>query len=449
MKVVQVSRICIPERMSDDESPCAPGTPLHPSMCSGVFCPPHLDFSKNSLAPQVEYGEDDDTPRERHQVAVSGIQQLEEVLAQIGKDDLEALKRIRQSVDARVAELQAEVELQRKLSAASEVSEESLPNVSFVDDGNKMVRPSSKISDWDIGREVGQGRYGKVFSAKNRSNGSAEAVKVITKKDLVGVDDWLNLRGEHQSLAQLGKHPNIAGMTGALQSDERIYFFMTLAKGKELFDFIKLRQQNKKPVPKEATAQLLWSMSKALAHCHEKDICHRDMKPENILINQDYTATLVDFGCACSRFELKNQCVGSMPFIAPEFLLGTATDGAPGDIWSLGVVLLEMLHMLSALSRALGWETTEMSTQECGNQLMTRFADPVEGLSFVRSALGVQYQQSPVSSMSFQAQSFKVTEEAQFEGDEQLATMLHADPAKRPLAQNLREAAWLKQFPCK
>merc|ERR1719329_824209 len=118
-----------------------------------------------------------------------------------------------------------------------------------------MVRPSSKISDWDVGREVGQGRYGKVFSAKNRLNGCAEAVKVITKKDLVGEDDWLNLRNEHRSLAKLGKHPNIAGMTGALQSDERIYFFM-------------LRQQNKKPVPKEAIAQLLWSMSKALAHCH-------------------------------------------------------------------------------------------------------------------------------------------------------------------------------------
>jgi len=430
MSRAAVPHIRIPTKKPlDCGSPDTPCTP-NPMVLGGLqaFEAPGIpsNYAKTDiqLAPQLEYAEDDITPRERPAL-VTGIQQLEDVLAKIGYDDIGALKMIREKVDVRCKELEAEEAVQRK---CSEPHEESLPNVPFVDDCKKMGRPPTKLGDWDVGRELGAGRYGKVFSAKNRSSGRAEAVKVITKKDLVGEDDWLNVRNEHQSLAKLGQHPNFAGLTGALQSEERIYFFITFGKGKELFDFIKLRQQNKKDVPKEAIAQLLCSISTALASIHEQGICHRDVKPENILIHQDYTAILVDFGCACPRFELNNQCAGSMPFIAPEFLLGSASDGAPGDVWSLGVVLLEMLHGLSALSRALGWESTETSTKECGSQLMTRFADPVAGLAYIRSSLSIA---------------------TQFDGDEQLASMLSADPVQRPVAQTLQEAAWLKQFALK
>lgn len=298
-----------------------------------------------------------------------------------------------------------------------DLAQDELPGVPYVSDEEITM---------DIGREIGSGRYARVFSAKNRKNGRAEVVKSILKKDIASQEDWFNLRNEHASLCKVGQHPNIAWLTGALQSQERICFFLVFVKGKELFDFLKLRQQNKSPVPKVAIAQIFSGISQALACCHQHGICHRDVKPENIVVQQDYTAKLVDFGCACPRFELgSSQCVGSMPFIAPEFLSGTASDGAPADVWSLGVVLLEMLHGLRALSISLRWDSQKTSTQDCASDLSTWFSNPAQGLAHVRSSLQVQ---------------------AQFEGDELLASMLNVDPVARPLAETLCESHWLKEF---
>jgi len=351
---------------------------------------------------------DESTPRQRASRVC--LEHLNDVISGIDDIDLESLLKIRELVDARCKVL---------AEAASRSSAEQanmLPNVDLVDDGNKTPSSSAKIGDWDIGSDLGAGRYGKVFNAKNRVTKKLEAVKVIVKTDVCSKEDWLNTCSEHASLCKIGQHPNIAGLTGALQSKERVYFFMVFVKGKDLFDFLKVRQQSKKEVPKEAISQIFSSIARALACCHACGICHRDMKPENIIVQQDYTAKLIDFGCACPRLELRLQCVGTMPFIAPEFLCGTAVDGAPADVWSLGIVLLEMLHGLRSLSKALGWDANQTSTEECGAQLSTCFADPVQGLAHVRTSLGVN---------------------TQFEGDAVLASTLHASPTQRPSAETL------------
>lgn len=360
------------------------------------------------------FGEDDVTPRSRG-VTWNGIQYLQDVLAQLGLEDLEQLMSLRKAVDARCQELEAEAK--RKSQAAGN----RLPDIPFADDDAvKDLNLTGKLADWDIGsRELGAGRYAKVFNAKHRPSGRAEAVKIIAKKELTSDEDWVNACNEHKALSKLGKHPNLSWYTGAWQCEDRIFFFLSFAKGKELFDFIKLRQQSKKQVPQDAVVQVFSNITSALAHCHQHEICHRDLKPENIVIHQDYTAKLVDFGCACPRFELETQCVGSMPFIAPEFLCGTAIDGAPADVWSFGIVVLEMLHGLRALPKGLGWDTTETSTTDCGLQLSTCFADPVQGLAQVRSKIGVT---------------------TKFGGDEVFVGMLHADPQKRPTAETLSKA---------
>jgi len=363
------------------------------------------------------FGEDDLTPRDRG-VAWNGIQYLGHVLGGLGIDDLDELKSLRDAVDARCRELEEEAK------RASQAAGNRLPDIPFVENNEgQHLKLSGKLGEWDVGsRELGAGRYAKVFNAKHRPTGRAEAVKIIAKKELTSEEDWVNAFNEHKALSKLGQHPNLSWYSGALQCEERIYFFMAFAKGKELFDFIKLRQQNKSQVPQGAVVQVFKNITSALAHCHQRDICHRDLKPENIVIQQDYTAKLVDFGCACPRLELDacvTQCVGSMPFISPEFLCGTATDGAPADVWSLGIVLLEMIHGLRALSKGMEWESTEVSTEDCGAQLLTCFADPVQGLAQVRAKIG---------------------NTTPFAGDEVLVGMLHADPEKRPTAEVLSKA---------
>lgn len=341
-------------------------------------------------------------------------------MARLDYNDVDSLTSIRDLLDTRRKELEDD-ETSRSKFRRTEAPR--LPKIPFVEDG-KSSGCSAAVGDWDITREIGAGAFAKVFAAKNRLTRNAEAVKVILKEGLTSDEDWRSVRSEHDALACVGQHPNIAGLTGALQSQGCIYFFMVFAKGKDLFRFLELRQQNRSSLPKPALVEIFSSISRALAHCHGSGICHRDLKPENIVVEQDYTAKLVDFGSACPRLELKgkDQCIGTIPFIAPEFLCGNACDGAPADVWSLGVVLMEMLYGLRALTKALGWNNSEASAEKRGSQLLKYFSDPAAGLAHVRSHLDFA---------------------AQFEGEEMLIGMLNVQPPSRPIADSLLEAAWL------
>jgi serine/threonine protein kinase len=337
------------------------------------------------------------------------------MLARLGKDDLETLTRIRDALDAKCQELAAATE-QKQLATDS-----LLAGVAHIEDAS-IIPPS--IGAWDIGREIGSGCYAKVFSAKNRSTGAMTAAKVIEKGNVRNDEDWQNLRNEHDTLRKIGRHENIAWLAQALQSEMRLYFFLDFVKGKELFDFLKLRQQNKTSVPKPAVEQISSSISSALSHIHACGFCHRDIKPENIIVQQDYVAKLVDFGCACPRLELQPGIVGTLPFIAPELLMSTAHDGAPADVWSFGVVMLEMFGGLRIMSKGLGWDAQETPVKECGSTLSTLFADPLRGLAQVRSCAGVDHCS---------------------ENDDLLASMLHAVPDQRPTAEVLCQSLWFNQ----
>jgi len=287
---------------------------------------------------------------------------------------------------------------------------ESIP--SAWDFGLFGPRSSMMISGWSLGSKLGVGRFATVYSATNQT-GRKEAVKVISKKEVDAADDWANVANEYKALRSLGPHPNIVCLTGALQSTERMYFFMDLADGQDLFDFINLRAG--KPLAQEVIQTISSSILSALAHCHWHDTCHRDLKPENIIVQQDYTAKLVDFGCASPRHQPQgSRCAGTLPFIAPECLSGQSHDGAPADVWSFGVVILEMKFGLNALSRFLKWSTfCPPPLGDCGSQLTELFADPSRGLEQIRNRFGATLEG---------------------EGDEVLASMLHADPLQRPLA---------------
>lgn len=345
----------------------------------------------------------------------STIVDFYQLLANMSKDELEELKALRDAVDARCKELEAGAQ-KDKVTESMNITQ--LPQVAFVDDGGKGLDGNLKrLGDWDITRHLGDGRYGKVFQAKSQaaSNGCTHVAKMISLENL-NPEDMMTIRSEYDALKKVGQHPCIAGLTGALQSEANVYFFMELAKGKELFDFIKIRQQNSTPVRQEAIAQVASSISSALAHCHEVGICHRDVKPENIIIDKDYSAKLIDFGCACPRFELGNQLVGTIPFIAPELFLDSASDGAPADVWSLAVVLIEMLHGLRAIPKALGWDKSSTPEIECGRQLQSLFVEPARGLAHVQACLATT---------------------TTYVGHDKLVSMLHADPSQRPTANQL------------
>jgi serine/threonine protein kinase len=348
------------------------------------------------------------------------LHHFHEVIDGATRSDLEVLCELQQAIQLKVEEIKEEIERDRQMQA-----EDWLPNVQNVDDQPFLCGCGTGLDDWWTGPKLGEGAFATVYATTHKISGTKGAVKVISKSIFNGDQyDCLDARSELACLLKLPKHESIAGLLDALQSTQSLYFFQEFAKGKDLFDFIKLRQPSRwreaTAISPEAISQIFSDVTSGLACCHHHGMCHRDVKPENIIVNQDYSAKLVDFGCACARMELRKQCVGSMPFIAPECLLGTARDGAPADVWTVGIVLMEMMFGLKALSKALGWDTCATSTQDRGAQLMERFADSYQGITFVRAALGI-------SSVFHQ-------------GEKVLTSVLQIDPQKRPAMEILQTA---------
>jgi len=121
-----------------------------------------------------------------------------------------------------------------------------------------------------------------------------------------------------------------------------------------------------------------------LAYCHEQHVAHRDMKPENVAITEDDHVKILDFGqAACIDEEREDMC-GTMPFIAPEVL---RQDGPynPGfaDVWSLGVLLLEMLAGRRIMPDSVGWKDGVIASAERATELEAVFAVPGALASFL------------------------------------------------------------------
>lgn len=94
-----------------------------------------------------------------------------------------------------------------------------------------------------------------------------------------------------------------------------------------------------------ASVDLIVQLLQALAYCHQHNICHRDVKPANLLISQDYQLLLADFGCANTHLQCVKHC-GTKAYHAPELWergQHTLYDGAKADIWSVGVCFLKFL----------------------------------------------------------------------------------------------------------
>jgi len=95
----------------------------------------------------------------------------------------------------------------------------------------------------------------------------------------------------------------------------------------------------------------------AVAYCHDNDIAHRDLKAANVVVADDGHAKLVDFGMAVKLGRLRTDCCGSLPTVAPEVLVEKPYDPGPADVWSIGIILFELVCGMSKVFDLLGWKT--------------------------------------------------------------------------------------------
>jgi WD40 repeat protein len=187
---------------------------------------------------------------------------------------------------------------------------------------------------------LGRGGMGEVYRAIDTSDGQAVAVKVLpADADQHHAD---RMRREAQVVAGLAD-PHIVGVIDTGNGDGQLYIAMTLVEGADLKRVLSGGRLD----PARATG-ILTQVAQALDTAHANGIVHRDVKPSNILLGEDGTAYLTDFGIArpldpeVTRMTVTGGYVGSLDYIAPEQLRGLDVTGT-ADVYSLACVLYEAL----------------------------------------------------------------------------------------------------------
>ena len=206
-----------------------------------------------------------------------------------------------------------------------------------------MDKYSGKRLDgrYEIGDLLGVGGMAYVYKAYDSIDDRVVAIKIL-KDEFLGNEEFMRrFKNESKAIAVLS-HPNIVKVYDVSFGDRIQYIVMEYIDGITLKDYIERQHDIKWKEAVHFTGQIL----AALQHAHEKGIIHRDVKPQNIMLLQDGTIKVTDFGIA--RFAknetrtMTDKAIGSVHYIAPEQARGDLTD-AKADIYSVGVMLYEML----------------------------------------------------------------------------------------------------------
>jgi tRNA A-37 threonylcarbamoyl transferase component Bud32 len=200
--------------------------------------------------------------------------------------------------------------------------------------------------------QVGAGGMSTVFRAFDTVLERQVAIKLLHREIAADADQLERFRREARSVAQLN-HPHVVGVIDAGEAEpaeepglrEPVplpYIVFEYVEGETLKD--RIRRSRRLPVP-EAVAYAI-EIARALEAAHERHIVHRDVKPQNVLIDDEGTAKVTDFGIARSLTEegltADGRVLGTTDYVSPEQALGHDV-GPQSDLYSLGVVLFEML----------------------------------------------------------------------------------------------------------
>lgn len=215
-------------------------------------------------------------------------------------------------------------------------------------------RHFTQSTRYQVLREIASGGMGTVYEASQLGvDGFAKrvALKVLLPALSDSPEFARMLVGEARLVANL-IHPNIVQIYQLGQADFGAYISMELIEGMSLRVFLDLHEG--RPVPPEIATFIVSRVARALEYAHERKdehgrplgLVHRDVSPNNILINTEGEVKLTDFGLAKAAHYLEaregDQVVGRVEYMAPEQACGQVTDGR-SDIFSLGVVYYELL----------------------------------------------------------------------------------------------------------
>ncbi|ORY96164.1 kinase-like domain-containing protein [Syncephalastrum racemosum] len=213
----------------------------------------------------------------------------------------------------------------------------------------KQLAAGTRINKYEIKHVLGLGAYGRVYLARDVKSSTKQyyAIKSLPQKKPYVTDHQRALQRAELTLHARLNHPNVIRLEHIVQQDDFIHVVLEHGPQGDLFSAITERKRyfGNHNLIRRVFLQLI----DAVEHCHSRQVYHRDLKPENILVFDDgYTLKLADFGLATSDTVSREYGCGSTFYFSPECqgaqkkanATGYAT--APNDIWSLGIILINL-----------------------------------------------------------------------------------------------------------
>jgi cyclin-dependent kinase len=192
----------------------------------------------------------------------------------------------------------------------------------------------SRIEKYEKLDKIGEGTYGVVFKAKDTSTGEVFALKKIR---LESEDEGIPSTAIREiALLKELQHPNIVKLHDVIHTDKKLTLvFEYLDQDlKKLLDVA-----GQEGLDMSTIKSFLHQLLKGIAHCHKNRVLHRDLKPQNLLINREGILKLADFGLARAfGIPVKNYTheVVTLWYRAPDILMGSKKYSTSVDIWSVG-----------------------------------------------------------------------------------------------------------------
>ena len=201
----------------------------------------------------------------------------------------------------------------------------------------------ARVGDYEILELIGAGAAGEVYKVRHQLTGRVEALKALHPGRAASPEEEERFLREIRLQASL-QHPNIAAVYNAFRVTDRLAMAMEYVEGRNLREILKSG-----PLKLDRVLDIASQALAGLAYAHEQGMIHRDIKPENILVTEDGTVKITDFGLAktlvgapLSRTRT-SAVLGSLWYISPEQILARKDIGPQCDLYSLGAVIYEML----------------------------------------------------------------------------------------------------------
>ena len=201
---------------------------------------------------------------------------------------------------------------------------------------------NGKIDDYLITKELGKGSYAVVKLATHKLTKNKYAIKIYSKQSLIDPQKRNTVKNEINILKQIDNE-NVMKLYDIIDTSSNLYLVLEYINGINLLEIIK---NEKYHFLKEQRAKKIFlQIVKGILYCHNKNIFHRDIKLENILVLKDDTIKIIDFGFGikCNKDTYQKLFCGTPSYMPPEIVKKEKYIACYSDIWSLGILFYAML----------------------------------------------------------------------------------------------------------